>query len=146
MNKRYLFVVLITSLFFVASCSNINKNDSNLKTSELVVRSYFESWNSKDYKTQYDQISDGFKRIDPNAKDLSIFSKYSAKFFEQANGIEIVSIKEVLNDGETATVDYTINIIKEDGSKTKFSSTYTLRFRENGWKLIHPYGENIDTS
>lgn len=146
MNRGYLFVVLIISLFFVASCSNINNNDSNLKTSEQVVRSYFESWNSKDYETQYDQISDGFKKIDPNAKDLTTFSKYSAKFFEQANGIEIVSIREVLNDNKTATMDYTINIIKKDGSKTKFSGTYTLRLRENGWKLIHPYGENIDTS
>ena len=27
-----------------------------------------------------------------------------------------------------------------------FSSVYTLKKRANGWKLIHPYGDKIDTT
>ncbi|MBI2670420.1 hypothetical protein HYX18_00355 [Candidatus Woesearchaeota archaeon] len=107
---------------------------------QLVIKS------NKDYTTQYAQISDGFKDIDPNAKDLETFQKYSIKFFDQAKDIEIVKIEEKLNDGKTASVDYTINILLKDGTKKPFSSTYTLKLREKGWKLIHPYGDNIDNS
>ena len=39
-----------------------------------------------------------------------------------------------------------IEITNKDGTKKEFSSTYTLKKRTNGWKLIHPYGQNIDTT
>ena len=35
---------------------------------------------------------------------------------------------------------------KYDDGKKEFSSTYTLKKKTNGWKLIHPYGNNIDKS
>ena len=45
-----------------------------------------------------------------------------------------------------AGINYKIEIINKDGTKKEFSSAYTLKKRANGWKLIHPYGENIDTA
>ena len=40
---------------------------------ESVVETYYNSLNNKDYSTMYSLISDGFKRIDPFAKDLDTF-------------------------------------------------------------------------
>ena len=54
--------------------------------------------------------------------------------------------KESYNNGKEAGIDYKIEIINKDNTKKEFSSAYTLKKRANGWKLIHPYGENIDTT
>jgi hypothetical protein len=55
-------------------------------------------------------------------------------------------VKAEYESEKEAGVNYKIEIIGKDGAKKEFSSTYTLKKRSNGWKLIHPYGENIDTT
>lgn len=113
-----------------------------------VVRQYFESWDAEDWPNMYATLSDGFKKIDPQAKDLASF-----RLFASSQGIavvKIVSIREESNDGKTASVKYSAEFILSDGSTTPFSDSFSLKFREvdiiPGWKLIHPYGENIDTT
>lgn len=113
-----------------------------------VVKQYFESWDKKDWPNMYATLSDGFKRIDPDAKDLSAF-----RIFASSQGVEnvrIISIEEESNDGRTTIIAYSVEFILSDGKKQNFSDKFTLKFRQGdvipGWKLIHPYGPNIDTS
>ena len=94
---------------------------------------------------QYNLISDGFRQIDPQAKDLDTFSSYMEQYFKQGKSIGVKSVKEQYNSGTEAGVEYAI-VMELNSGKREFTSTYTLKKRNNGWKLIHPYGENIDTS
>lgn len=114
-------------------------------TPEDVVRTYFTAWNTKDYGTMYQQISEGFKQIDPQAKDIQTFSASMAVYFEKGDALLVQSVKETSNNGKKATVEYTI-LMKLKSDEKPFSGTYTLKKRVGGWKLIHPYGENVDTT
>ncbi len=150
MKVRGYYTLIILSFLFLAACTNQTVSQTSSKdvselTPEEVVKLYFESWNNKDYKTQYQLISDGFKKIDEQAKDLETFSKYMSQYFQQGNSIKVKSVKESYNTGSEAGAEYKITMELKTG-KRDFTSTYTLKKRENGWKLIHPYGENIDTS
>ncbi len=125
---------------------------------EAVVRQYFEAWNDKNYVEMYATLSDGFKKIDPNAGDLAAFRQFASS--QGIGGVKIISIKEKSNDGTTAAVEYGVEFILDDasnldggknnGNKQAVKDTFTLKYRQGdviqGWKLIHPYGENIDTS
>jgi hypothetical protein len=115
---------------------------------EEVVRQYFTAWNSKDWPNMYATISDGFKRIDSNAKDLATFRSFAST--QGVEGVSILSLTEGSNDGKTAIVAYSIEFTLGDVSKRKFDDEFTLKYRAGdiipGWKLIHPYGPNIDTS
>lgn len=115
---------------------------------EEIVRQYFESWAKKDWPNMYAAISDGFKRIDSNAKDIAAFRNFANS--QGVEGVNILSIKETSNDGTTASVDYSVEFVLSDGGKKPFSDRFTLKFRQGdiilGWKLIHPYGPNVDTS
>ena len=138
---------MIISLLAISACTNQVSQTSKVNelSPEEVVRLYFESWNNKDYRTQYSLISDGFKKIDPQAKDLETFSSYMQQYFQQGNSIQVKGVKESYRTDNEAGIEYTITMDLKTG-KRDFTSTYTLKKRENGWKLIHPYGENIDTS
>ena len=75
------------------------------------------------------------------------------KSYAESQGIEsvnILSIKEASNDGITSFVDYSAEFMLSNGKKSEFDGTFTLKYRKGdvipGWKLIHPYGENIDVS
>lgn len=115
---------------------------------EEVVRQYFTAWNNKDWPNMHATLSDGFKKIDPNAKDLATFRNFARS--QGIDGVNILSIKETSNDGTTANVDYSVEFILTDSSKRKFDDAFTLKYRQGdiiqGWKLIHPYGQNVDTS
>ncbi len=115
---------------------------------EEVVRQYFTSWNSRDWPDMYATISDGFKQIEPTAKDLATFRSYAES--QSITGVKIISIEEKSKDGTTASVDYSVEFTLTDGTVRPFSGTFTLKWREGdvirGWKLIHPYGDKIDTS
>ena len=115
---------------------------------EEVVRQYFTAWNNKDWPNMYAAISDGFKKIDPNARNLSTFRTFASS--QGVEGVNILSIKEESNDGSTAAVAYSVEFVLSNGNTSPFSDRYTLKFRQGdiilGWKLIHPYGANIDTT
>lgn len=119
-----------------------------IKKPEEIVRQYFESWDKGDLPNMYATLSDGFKRIDPNAKDLATFRNFAGS--QGIEGIQIISINEESKDDTTAIVAYSVEFALSDGRKQNFSDKFTLKFRQGdviqGWKLIHPYGPNIDTS
>lgn len=117
-------------------------------SAEEVVRQYFIAWNNKDWPNMYATISDGFKKIDPNTKDLATFRNFVSS--QSIEGVKILSIKEISNDGITATIEYSVEFILAGGGKRPFSDKFALKYRQGdiilGWKLIHPYGPNVDTS
>lgn len=120
----------------------------SIKKPVEVVRQYFESWDKKDWPNMYATLSDGFKRIDSDTKDLASFRDFSNS--QGIAGAKVISINEESNDGTTAIIAYFVEFIFSDGSKRNFNDKFTLKFRQGdvipGWKLIHPYGQNIDTS
>ena len=138
------------------------QTEYSIKKPEEVTKQYFESWDIKDWPNMYATISDGFKRIDSDAKNFQSFIKFA--------GVQGVSRVEILNlNLESYTMDdqemprdmpgmpnmqaivaYSVEFTLSDGGKQTFSDKFTLKFRQGdviaGWKLIHPYGQNIDTS
>ena len=128
------------------SIQTISAEDVSILNPEQVVILYFQSWNDEQYNFMYSLISDGFKQIEPTAKTFNGFKGYMEKFFDTSSGVRIIESKEAYKNEKEAGVDYKIEITSKDGTKKEFSSTYTLKKRANGWKLIHPYGQNIDTT
>ena len=124
----------------------VSLDDVSSLTPEQVVILYFQSWNDEQYDAMYSLISEGFKQIEPTAKTFEDFKANMEKFYDTALGIKIIETKESYRTDKEAGVDYKIEITNKDGTKKEFSSTYTLKKRANGWKLIHPYGKNIDTT
>ncbi len=153
-NKKKIVLIAAFLLFFIGGIAYISllpkdePPEYNVPSPEEVVRQYFTAWNSKNYPDMYAAISDGFKKIEPTAKDLRTFRAYAES--QDITNVKILSIKEASNDGQTASVDYSVEFLLSDGKKSRFDGTFTLKYRQGdvipGWKLIHPYGENIDTS
>ncbi|MBI2541835.1 hypothetical protein HYV80_03950 [Candidatus Woesearchaeota archaeon] len=124
----------------------VSAEDVSILTPEQVVILYFQAWNDEQYDAIYSLISDGFRQIEPTAKTFDDFKANMEKFYDTALGIRVLEAKESYRTDKEAGVDYKIEIINKDGTKKEFSSAYTLKKRTNGWKLIHPYGQNIDTT
>ena len=159
--KNVFLVIFLFFILLVSACvktqqtsqqniqktiSTISAEDVSILNPEQVVILYFQAWNDKQYNVMYSLISDGFKQIEPTAKTFNGFKDYMEKFFDTSSGVRIIEAKEAYKNEKEAGVDYKIEITNKDGTKKEFSSTYTLKKRSNGWKLIHPYGKNIDTS
>lgn len=121
------------------------QNPDSLEPGE-VVAAYYSAFANRDYKTMYAVISDGFKQIEPTAKDYDSFDAEMSKFYDTASSIRLVSVDLPQIDGDTATVGYKLEVVLLSGDVKPFTSAFTLRKRVNGWKLIHPYGQNIYTS
>ena len=156
--KKILFIFLFLVLF-VSACAkpqqqqtiqkpiqNVSAENVAVLTPEQVVSLYFQAWNDEKYEIMYSLISDGFKKIEPTAKTFEDFKANMEKFYDTANNIRLLDAKEEYRNDREAGVSYKIEIEDKDGTKKDFSSTYTLKKRTNGWKLIHPYGKNIDTT
>ena len=159
--KNLLFFILFFILF-VNACApktqqtqqqiiqkpvqTVSAEDVSTLTPEQVVILYFQAWNDEQYDVMYSLISDGFKQIEPTAKTFKDFKSYMEKFYDTSLGVSIVEAKESYRTEKEAGVNYKIEITNKDNTKKELSSTYTLKKRANGWKLIHPYGENIDTT
>ena len=144
-KQKALVTLLLLSLSLIVGCNNDYQNEGQRPAE--VVREYLESWGNEVYEVMYTHISDGFKTIEPTANSLAKFREYASS--QGIDGVEIISIKQTLNDGDSATVDYEVEFLVDD-SKVPFEGTFTLRNRINdnipGWKLIHPYGDKIDNS
>ena len=153
-NKKKIVLITGFLLLFIAGIAYISllpkdeQPEYNVPSPKEVVRQYFASWDKKIYPDMYAAISDGFKKIEPTARDLRAFRNYAEP--QGIENVNILSIKEISNDGRTAAVEYSIEFVLSNGKKTKFDGTFTLKYRQGdiipGWKLIHPYGENIDDS
>jgi len=142
-------IILLIAIFLGIFISGLPpQTDYKFSDPQQIVKQYFESWNKKDWPNMYATISDGFKKIEPTAKTLSDFRSYA-----EGQGIpevKILNLKEETNDGSTAVIQYKVEFTLSGGTKKEFSDKFSLKYREadviKGWKLIHPYGENIDTS
>ena len=154
-NKKILYMgIIIIALFLVTSIIIINsKNKKSVEeydfpNPEEIVRQYFTAWSNKDFPNMYSTISDGFKRIEPTAATFQDFKNYVNS--QGIESIDITNIEETGNNEETATVSYNGVFTLSNGQKTNYDGTFTLKYRKGdviqGWKLIHPYGDNIDTS
>ena len=153
-NKKKVALISAFLLFFIAGIAYISfipkdeQAEYKVPSPEEAVRQYFTSWDKKNYPDMYASISDGFKKIEPTAGDLRAFREYAES--QGITNVEILSIKGVSNDGQAASVYYSVEFTLSDGKKSRFDGTFTLKYRQGdvipGWKLIHPYGENIDTS
>ena len=163
-----MIIFLLTIVFTIAcaktqqqttqkSIQTVSAEDVPALTPEQVVTLYFQAWNDEQYDVMYSIISDGFKKIEPTAITFEDFKLYMEKFYDTASGVRIIKAKEDYKNEKEAGVDYKIEITNKDGTKKEFASTYTLkkktsnaseltRSQVTGWKLIHPYGQNIDTT
>lgn len=155
MNKRRILAILVVFVILIIGFliySGINLRETNKKYERPlplnVVEQYFSSWSSKDYPNMYATISDGFKKIEPTASSLEEFKEYASS--QGINNVNILSIKEKSNDGNTAVVDYSVEFVLSSSGRNKFDGSFTLRYKQGdiipGWKLTHPYGDNIDLS
>jgi len=139
-------VIIISFLYYNNAKPTTQKYERPSPTK--TVEQYFAAWNSKDYPNMYAVISDGFKRIEPTAKDLASFKTYTES--QNIVNIKIISLEEASNDGQTASVAYSVEFQVANGDRKPFEGTFTLKYRDGdiipGWKLIHPYGNKIDTS
>ena len=153
-NKRVLYsgLVILFTIFVIwviwTNSATTKEENYNFPSPENVTKQYFTAWNNKDYVNMYSTISDGFKRIDPNSKDLSTFRKFVDS--QEIKGVKIISITEESNDGTKAVITYSVEFTMSDGSTKPFSDRFNLKYKQGdiiqGWKIIHPYGSNIDTS
>ncbi len=141
-------VFVIGLIFVQVTQQNQLADNYQVAAPEGVVKQYFESWDKKDWPNMYAAISDGFKKIDTNAKDLDAFRNFASS--QGIEGVKIISINLASNDGSTAAVAYSVEFALSGGSTRPFNDSFTLRFRQGdiipGWKMIHPYGSNADTS
>lgn len=139
-------VIIAFILFFIIGCSPSTEKDNSLAP-RTVVEQYFNAWNNQDYEAMYNLISDGFKSLEPTAKTLDNFVAYAKA--QGITAVKVISLEEKSNDNTTATVDYAITFLVKN-NEVPFQGTFTLKYKLNdtvqGWKLIHPYGEHIDTS
>lgn len=152
-HKKYILLAAFILLFiigivYITALNKEGEADYKTPSPKEVVELYFSSWNNKDYPNMYSTISDGFKKIDPTAKSLQDFREYVGS--QNIESVEIMNIKELNNNRQTASVDYNVVFIMTNGQKLPYEGTFTLKYREGdviqGWKLIHPYGEDIDNS
>lgn len=152
MNSKILFfglalIIVIAILGVILTKKDVTQ-EYKVSSPEDVVRQYFTAWNNNNWPDMYSTMSDGFKKIEPTAKDFVIFRNYVLS--QNIEGVKILAVKETFNDGETADVEYAVEFLLIGGVNKIFSGTFTLRYRQGdiipGWKLIHPYGKNIDVS
>ena len=152
--KNSIIPIVLFMLILIVACSRIQQSQDNPKkvfsddvsslTPQQVVELYFQSWDKKEYGIMYSLISGGFKQIEPTARTLDDFQTYMDAIYDTSSGVKLIESTQTYQTANDSQVNYKIDIINKDGPKKEFKSTYTLKHRTNGWKLIHPYGDKID--
>jgi hypothetical protein len=142
--KRALFLLLVLSL---ASCAPAREVTPFVEGTPVeITQKYFNAWAERDYGAMYDLVSDGWKALEPTAHTKKDFSKFVSGFYDHAAGLRLVFASEQSNTGSEATVSVALEVQLKDGRFATNNQTLTLRLKDNGWKLIHPYGEFKDLS
>ncbi len=151
--KLVLTILLFVIILLLSSCAaEIKKAESTLQdkdrykdlTPEKVVKEYYTAWATFDFKKQYALISDGFKKLEPSAKDLETFSNYMLAFYGQGSAIELLEVSQKYFDGKEAEVGFRLNLKLKSGQEEIKSGVQKLRLTDSGWKLVAPYGNKID--
>ena len=141
-------LVILAGAGAIIQITENEKSEYKFPEATQTVKQYFDSWDKKDWPNMYSVISDGFKKIEPTAKTLGDFRAYAEG--QNVETVKILELKEESADGKTAVIQYSVGFTLKDGTKKEFKDKFTLKYREadviKGWKLIHPYGEKIDTS
>lgn len=141
--RAVLVSTLVALLFVLAGCA---EQSLEAETAKKIVVDYYTALNNKDYQTMYDLISEGFKQIEPTAATYKDFEAYMSKFFDTANGISVTSTNAVVVSSSEVVVDYVAVIELKNGGSKEFKSSFTVKKKPEGWRLIHPYGEKKDLS
>lgn len=140
---KYVYALIIVSVL-ITGCTAPQSSETN--TAEKIVIDYYTALNNKDYKTMYGLISEGFKQLEPTAKTFETFSAYISKFFDTAQGIRVTKTTVSSADEQKIVVDYVAEITLLNDNKKDLKSSFTVKKKQEGWRLIHPYGQNIDNS
>jgi len=138
-------ILLITVLALLSAC--VPERPGPIEGTPVdIVKMYYNAWANKDYKTMYSLVSEGWKVMEPTARSEARFANNVGKFYLEAKGIRLVFASEQANTGSQSEVSAAIEVETRDGQFLLTNQTMTLRLKNNGWKLIHPYGEYTDLS
>lgn len=141
MLLAFIFLLLLIAVFAFFGFG-MKRDYASLSPTE-VVREYYEAFGRQDYAAMYALMSDGFKQIEPTAKDFETFKEYISKYYQTADGVKVLSVRETFNSETGATVEYAVELNLKTGAR-KVTSEFELKKKENGWKLVHPYGLNAE--
>lgn len=133
------------ALVFLASCT-VASSPKVEGTPVEIVQKYYVAWAQEDYKTMYSLVSDGWKALEPTAGSEQEFAKFMKGFYDNAKGLRLVFASEQSNTGSEAVVSVALEVETLDGRFLTNNQSLTLRLKDNGWKLIHPYGQYKDLS
>ena len=142
--KKMINVILITALMVLSGCAQQPSPEADI--AQKVVVDYYTALNNKDYQTMYGFISEGFKQIEPTAATYEDFEAAMSKFFDTANSIRVESTKVSSVSQTEVVVDYVAVMELKNGDSKELKSSFTVKKKPEGWRLIHPYGEKKDLS
>lgn len=142
--KRIIAVMALLAL--LAACAPREPTPFVEGTPVEIVQKYYAAWGDRDYKTMYTLVSDGWKALEPTARTQKSFAAYVSGFYRKAKGIRLVFASEQSNTGSQAAVSAAVEVETYEGKFALANQTLTLRLKDNGWKLISPYGEFADLS
>ena len=136
---------LLVSLLFLASCAPAQLPTPRVEGTPVeIVKMYYAGWSNQDYAVMYDLVSDGWKDLEPTARTLGTFERHMQGFFSKAKGIRTTFVSEQSNTGTEAVVSVALEVETLDDRFLNTNQTLTLKLKDNGWKLIQPYGEYKD--
>jgi hypothetical protein len=140
--------LLLVPLVLLAGCAQqqATGTDDPEEVMRTVAIRYYEALDARDYLTMYGLISEGFKQLEPTARTYGDFEAYMSRFHDTATGIRVASAEVAYATGTEVGVSYVAIITLKDGRESELKSTFTVRKKPEGWRLIHPYGQNIDES
>lgn len=143
---RYALVVSVL-LVLLAACAPPDTPGPYVEGTPVeIVQKYYDAWAKREYRTMYNVVSDGWKALEPTARTFRDFASHQKGFFDHAKGIRLVFASEQYNTGSEAGVSVALEVATYDGRFLTTNQTVVLRLKDNGWKLIHPYGEFTDLS
>jgi len=143
MRQLLVFVFLL----LLVSCAPVQQPTPLVEGAPTeIVEKYYAAWAQKDYRTMYSLVSDGWKALEPTAKTEKSFARFFEGFYDKAKSIRLAFASEQSNTGSEAVVSAAVEVEAFDGRFLLSNQTITLRLKDNGWKLIHPYGEYTDLS
>ena len=144
--KTFISILFITILLIACQNTNQEIKDSNEKTAIDIVDLYYKSLNNKNYETMYSLISEGFKQIEPTAKDYQTFELYMKRFSNSFESVEAKDIRLVESFAEAGKVSYNMFLKPKNVEMQQLNLTTELKIKNNEWKMIHPYSNKIDGS
>lgn len=138
----YTCLSIITFLIMTGCSAEVPETTEAMK----IVEKYYTALNEKNYQVMYSLISEGFKHIEPTAKSYDLFATYMNKFYDTSESIRLTKTTGTSASADKVVVDYVAEIVLKNGVIKELKSSFTVKKKPEGWKLIHPYGQNIDTS